>query len=191
VLIGHSMGGLVLRSACFYGAEHRHAWVHQVSRVFYLGSPHDGADLERLAHATATTLEAVPNPITRIVGRFLNRRSQGVKDLRYGTLLAPGGTAAGPPDTREGRQGIPWLAAAEHFLIAGALTENPEHIAAIVFGDGLVTLPPYKATTPPEGRLPMPAAQIQVFPRVHHLRLTRDQDVYNQIHAWCAGTRQE
>jgi triacylglycerol lipase len=31
----------------------------------------------------------------------------------------------------------------------------------------------------------------QVFPRVHHLKLTRDLDVYQQINAWCADARQE
>lgn len=191
VLIGHSMGGLVLRSACFYGAEHNHAWVQQVSRVFYLGSPHDGADLERLAHATATTLEAVPNPITWIVGRFLNQRSQGVKDLRYGTLLASDEAAAASPNAREARRRVPWLAVAEHFLIAGALTEDPGHVAALLFGDGLVALPPYAATTPAHDYLPIPPTQVRVFPRVHHLRLTRDPDIYRQISAWCADTRQE
>lgn len=190
VLIGHSMGGLVLRSACFYGAEHEHRWVHQVSRVIYLGSPHDGADLERLAHNAASTLEAVPNPITRIIGRFLNRRSQGVKDLRYGTLLAPEQVGEGSPDLAEGHRDVPWLAVAEHFLVAGALTEDPEHIVAVLFGDGLVTLPPYAAASA-QGRPPIPSSQVKVFPRVHHLRLTRDQDVYTQINAWCADTRRE
>jgi pimeloyl-ACP methyl ester carboxylesterase len=190
VLIGHSMGGLVIRSACYYGAEHHLAWVPQVSRVFYLGTPHDGADLERLAHGAATTLEALPNPITQIIGRFLNQRSQGVKDLRHGTLVAPDGSDAARPAQK--RQDIPWLSAAEHFLVAGALTEDPEHIATLLLGDGLVALPPYAAAaTPVEGRLPISPTRVRVFPRVHHLKLTRDPDVYQQIYAWCVNPREE
>jgi pimeloyl-ACP methyl ester carboxylesterase len=135
LLIGHSMGGLVLRSACFYGAQQQLPWVAQVSRVVYLGTPHDGADLERLAHVTETTLQTVPNPITRIVGRFLHQRSQGVKDLRTGALLEPDGAAA--PET-------PWLAAAEHFLMAGTLTDDVQHPATLLFGDGLVRSSPVR-----------------------------------------------
>ena len=48
-----------------------------------------------------------------------------------------------------------------------------------------------EAATPAQGRLPIPSAQVRVFPRVHHLKLTRDPDVYQQINAWCADTRQE
>ena len=192
VLIGHSMGGLVLRSACYYGAEHQLAWVQQVSRIFYLGTPHDGADLERLAHVATMTLQAVPNPITQIIGNFLNQRSQGVKDLRYGTLLAPDGTDDAPSGSTQQRRDVPWLAAAEHFLVAGTLTEDPEHVATVLFGDGLVALPrTAEPETPAQGRLPIPSNQVQVFPRVHHLKLTRDPDVYQQINAWCADTRQE
>ena len=46
VLIGHSMGGLVARSACHYGAS----WTDRVRHVFCLGSPHLGADLEKGAN---------------------------------------------------------------------------------------------------------------------------------------------
>ncbi len=191
-LIGHSMGGLVLRSACYYGAEHQLPWVQQVSRVFYLGTPHDGADLERLAHGATITLQAVPNPITRIIGNFLNQRSQGVKDLRYGTLLAPDGTEGSSSGSTKQRRDVPWLAAAEHFLVAGTLTEDPEHVATVLFGDGLVALPRTTEAPPPaQGRLPIPSNQVQVFPRVHHLKLTRDLDVYQQINAWCADAPQE
>ena len=174
LLIGHSMGGLVLRSACFYGAQQQLPWVAQVSRVVYLGTPHDGADLERLAHVTETTLQTVPNPITRIVGRFLHQRSQGVKDLRTGALLEPDGAAA--PET-------PWLAAAEHFLMAGTLTDDVQHPATLLFGDGLVRIAGAAAAN---GRPPTPAAQVHVLPRVHHLQLTRERAVYEQISAWCS-----
>jgi triacylglycerol lipase len=53
VLIGHSMGGLVLRSACHADASGPAAWTPRVRRVFYLGTPHDGAHLERLVFVAA------------------------------------------------------------------------------------------------------------------------------------------
>jgi pimeloyl-ACP methyl ester carboxylesterase len=54
-LIGHSMGGLVLRSACHYGTDsatvadrlrRRGPWPARVKRVVLLGVPNSGANLE-------------------------------------------------------------------------------------------------------------------------------------------------
>ena len=42
-LVGHSMGGLVSRSALFYGKEQGFSWVKRVSNLVTLGSPHHGA----------------------------------------------------------------------------------------------------------------------------------------------------
>ena len=40
VLVGHSMGGLVTRSACYYGEQQQHRWTEAVRHVVCLGSPH-------------------------------------------------------------------------------------------------------------------------------------------------------
>ena len=47
ILVGHSMGGLVARSACHYAQQRSHSWVSTLRHVFYLGSPHLGAGLEQ------------------------------------------------------------------------------------------------------------------------------------------------
>src|SRR5436190_5116754 len=47
VLIGHSMGGLVARSACHYGEREQHRWTEKVHHVFCLAPPHLGAPLDR------------------------------------------------------------------------------------------------------------------------------------------------
>jgi hypothetical protein len=47
VIVAHSMGGLVARSACHYGAAAGHAWPRRLSRLVFLGTPHHGAPLER------------------------------------------------------------------------------------------------------------------------------------------------
>jgi pimeloyl-ACP methyl ester carboxylesterase len=85
VLVGHSMGGLVVRSACHYGVEHEHEWTNAVSRVVCLGSPHLGADLEKGVHIASWALARLPE--TRAIATFLNARSDGVKDLRFGACL--------------------------------------------------------------------------------------------------------
>jgi pimeloyl-ACP methyl ester carboxylesterase len=47
VLIGHSMGGLVVRSAVFQAREQDAPWLPKVTRLVCLGTPHTGALLER------------------------------------------------------------------------------------------------------------------------------------------------
>jgi pimeloyl-ACP methyl ester carboxylesterase len=50
VIIGHSMGGLVARSACHYGEEADHLWRRKLRKLVFLGTPHHGAPLERIGH---------------------------------------------------------------------------------------------------------------------------------------------
>ena len=47
VVIGHSMGGLVARSACYYGDAQGHGWPVRLRKLIFLGSPHHGAPMER------------------------------------------------------------------------------------------------------------------------------------------------
>src|SRR5947209_16903136 len=56
VLVGHSMGGLVARSACHYAEKDGLPWTDAVRHVFCLGTPHLGADLERGANALSWAL---------------------------------------------------------------------------------------------------------------------------------------
>ena len=84
-LVGHSMGGLVARSACFQAADLGHDWVGRVRHVVSLGSPHMGAPLAQGVHYAAHALHAVPE--TRPFARFLRRRSAGIRDLRQGSLV--------------------------------------------------------------------------------------------------------
>src|SRR5204862_448640 len=79
VLVGHSMGGLVARSACHYGGD----WTQRVRHVFCLGSPHLGAPLEKAANLAAYALARLPE--TRPLAKVVNGRSVGIKDLRFGS----------------------------------------------------------------------------------------------------------
>ncbi len=162
VLIGHSMGGLVLRGACHYGAERKAEWIGKVSRVFYLGTPHEGAALEQAGHWITTALHAVAHPITTLIGDLANQRSQGVKDLRHGTVL----------EAADFTGAVPWLDSARHYLIAGTVTDDPEHLASQLFGDGLVQ--------PPQA-----GEHVKLFPGVAHMQLAHDPNVYQQIRTWC------
>ncbi len=171
VLIGHSMGGLVLRAACNQTSVPSASWLEKVTRVFYLGTPHTGADLEKLVHATARTLHAVPNPITRLIGDILDTRSQGVKDLRRGAPLADDRISS-----------VAWLPTAQHFFLMGTITDDPAHPASRLLGDALVRVPRESAAT----NAMYDASHSRVFAGTHHFALAHNRGVYAQIKAWCS-----
>jgi pimeloyl-ACP methyl ester carboxylesterase len=179
VLIGHSMGGLVIRGACDPARAETGNWLKHVKRIIYIGTPHDGADLERFAALTTGTLQAIPNHVTRLLGDILDLRSRGVKDLRQGKPLSGIGSS-------------PWLATARHYLLVGTLTKDPEHPVGRLFGDALVRVPHGENKTAGEATGEMAAEvsspQITVFPGLHHLRLAHDTTVYERIRKICTGT---
>jgi pimeloyl-ACP methyl ester carboxylesterase len=85
VIVGHSMGGLVARSACHYGAQEGHAWLGKLSKLVFLGTPHHGAPLERGGNWVhlLTGLSAYSAPFSRLA----KIRSAGITDLRHGSVL--------------------------------------------------------------------------------------------------------
>jgi triacylglycerol lipase len=187
-LIGHSMGGLVLRSACHYGVLRRSAWIQPVKRVFYLGTPHHGAPLEQVGNVVTSALGAVNHPITRIIRDILNLRSRGVKDLRFGNLVDDDWQGHDPDALMQNnRTVVPWLESADHYLIAGTLTQDPNHVVAQLLGDMLVSLTSAhgQAAADPHGAA-VPAAYMKLIPGVHHIGLARHPAVYQQIKAWCS-----
>src|SRR5271166_6182262 len=90
MLVGHSMGGLVIRSACHQaeqdaGGQEPSEWARLVGHVFYLGSPHLGAPAARAAGFAGALLARAAE--TRPFVTMVNGTSSGIKDLRYGYLL--------------------------------------------------------------------------------------------------------
>jgi len=84
-IVGHSMGGLVSRSACHAGEVAGHAWRRKLSRLVCLGSPHHGAPLERGGHWIDLLLGS--NRYSAPLARLGKIRSAGVTDLRFGNVL--------------------------------------------------------------------------------------------------------
>lgn len=76
-LLGHSMGGLVIRSAL-----HRPStWRDRARRAIYVGTPHRGAPLERVGKVVHRMLSVIDQPYTRLVADVADLRSDGMKDL--------------------------------------------------------------------------------------------------------------
>jgi pimeloyl-ACP methyl ester carboxylesterase len=85
VIIAHSMGGLVSRSAYHYATVARHKWPRQLRKMIFMGTPHHGTPLERLGNLVMGALDL--SPYTNALARLGKIRSAGITDLRYGNLL--------------------------------------------------------------------------------------------------------
>jgi len=82
VLVGHSMGGLVARSACHIAEQEAHVWLNTPTRMIFLGSPHHGSPLEKGGHWLDLLIGATPYTAAfTLLGKI---RSAGITDLRHG-----------------------------------------------------------------------------------------------------------
>jgi pimeloyl-ACP methyl ester carboxylesterase len=84
-VLGHSMGGLVARSACLAAELEHLSWRRKLRRLVCLGSPHHGSPLEQGGNWVHALLgvSAYSTPIQRLA----RIRSAGVTDMRYGNVL--------------------------------------------------------------------------------------------------------
>jgi hypothetical protein len=187
-LIGHSMGGLVARSACHYGAGEGVGWVSLVRHVFMLGTPHAGAPLEQAAHAASAALALLPE--TRTLARALNSRSVGIKDLRYGYLVEEDwfGHDADAYMRRAASE-IPFLDGANHYFVAATISRAEGSLAARIVGDLLVL----RASAWGDGgkgeQFRFDVDNYRHFGGATHFDLLNHPDVYEQLRAWLGGSR--
>lgn len=188
VLVGHSMGGLVVRSAAHAGSERERRWLALVKRAFYLGTPHHGAPLERFGNAVTWGLSKIGNPYTEVVAEVINLRSSGVKDLRYANLRREDWEGADADALLQNRRHpVPLLPHIRHHLVAATLTRDPE--MALFFGDALVPLRSATGRARPGDRsAPFPQSHVKIIPALDHLRLAHHPEVYAQLRAWCEET---
>lgn len=176
LLVGHSMGGLVARSACHYGEESGHRWPRLVRKVFCLGSPHHGAPLEKLGNVATAVLLAIDTPGTRIPGLLLQRRSAGIKDLRYGNVVHEDWLGRDSDAVLEdSRRELPLLEGAAFYFVSATMTQDPEHPMGLLLGDLLVRVPSASGPAVPAGTFQL---ETHRFTGVMHHELQNHPDVY-------------
>ncbi len=137
VLLGHSMGGLVARSALYYGKQARHPWVKAASDLVCLGTPHHGAPLERIGHGLGIALASTPYaaPLARLV----KLRGAGITDLRHGYIRDEDWDEIAHPDTR-GHKPVPLPRGVRCFALAASTGKDRADLKGRLIGDGLVTV---------------------------------------------------
>jgi pimeloyl-ACP methyl ester carboxylesterase len=173
-ILGHSMGGLVARSACLAGEEGRHLWRRSLSRLVFLGTPHHGAPLERGGHGLDFLLDLSPYsaPFTRL-GKA---RSAGIRDLRHGTI------------TRGAHRTVPLPSGVACYCVAASLSDRHGLVNDRLVGDGLVPLDSALGRHRDRARtLRIPKSNQWVGFRMGHLELLHRPEVYSQLHDWLAA----
>lgn len=186
IIITHSMGGLVTRSACYYGSQTTKPWTDVVRQLYFIGSPHLGADLEKFSNVVTNVLANTPLPYGKFVGELLNKRSAGIKDLRYGYVRDEDWQGQDPDGLlNNNKDTVPLLAGTEHFVITGTVHEDGDHILSQFFGDALVRK--YSATGQSKiqrHNLPFLPENQKELTKVSHVKLAHSKRVYQQIRHW-------
>ena len=190
-LVGHSMGGLVVRSACAYGSIAGHAWLGRLRNLVFLGTPHEGAPLERGGNWVNMLLDA--SPYTAAFARLAKIRSAGITDLRHGSILDDDWVlqdrfrhAKGAADARVS---VPLPAGVAGYAIAGSISRRAGAVGERLVGDGLVPVESALGhrAGPGAGALFPPSHQ-SIAHGVNHVGLLNSKKVYRQMKRWLLGT---
>ncbi len=181
-LVGHSMGGLVARSACHQADRQDDAWVARVRHVVSLGSPHMGAPLAQGAHFASAALDALPE--TRPLANFLRRRSGGIRDLRHGSLVDEDWRDRDPDALRAvACEEVPLLEGVTHCFVTATVTRSAEHPLGRLVGDTLV-LQPSGSGRSRRRRIGFRDEHGMHVGGTHHLALLNHPAVYPRLREW-------
>jgi pimeloyl-ACP methyl ester carboxylesterase len=184
-IIGHSMGGLVARSAIHQAQAAGMRWPGLLRQLVFLGTPHHGAPLERGGNWLHRGLGISPYaaPFTRLSGL----RSAGITDLRHGNLLASD-WAEGRFVQRDARAVVPLPRGVACFAVAGTLTRSRPASRARDLdtrSDGLVSVASALGRHRVLARqLQLPLSQTFVAEGVGHLGLLSSHAVHDQLLSW-------
>ncbi len=171
VLLGHSMGGLVARSAVHAGLAQGLGWSALPIKLVGLGSPHHGAPLERAGHGVEQLLHALPlvSPFAGVA----RARSAGITDLRHGTVLDSGVPPLPLPDS------------VKLHAVAASLSRSAD--VARPRGDGLVPVASALGRHRDARRdLGIPGERQAMVPGCGHIELIRHSETLSLLRRWLA-----
>ena len=169
-IMGHSMGGLVARSACHYARAAGHAWPRYLRKLVFLGTPHHGAPLEQGGHGLDVLMELSPYsmPLTRLS----RARSAGITDLRHGTISAD-------------EYSVPLPSGVKCYAAAAVLAAKRGLLSDRLVGDGLVPLDSALGRHRDVNRsLKIPKSRQWIGYGLSHRDLLCRPDVYAQLRSW-------
>ena len=183
VLLCHSMGGLVARSACHY-SDPASRWRPRLTKLVSLGTPHHGAALERGGNGLQWL--AGVNRYSAPLGRLAKLRSAGITDLRYGAFLD--GHWAGYDrfaPTGDTRDAVDLPTGVACYALAGTMSIRGRRHP---LGDGMVTVASALGHhRDPRRALGFPAENTHVVTQTGHVELLGNAEVYETLKSWLAA----
>lgn len=181
-LVGHSMGGLVARSASHHADAQGMGWVRRLRHVVCLGSPHMGAPLEKAANVAGWTLGRAAE--TQAFADLINGRSAGIKDMRFGACIEDDWLGFDADELLRDRCGdIGFVDGARYYFIAATVTRSTASPVGGLVGDLLVGV----ASASGRGRarrIGFEAENGRTLGGLHHFSLLGHPAVYEQMRAW-------
>ncbi|MCW2815096.1 MAG: PGAP1-like protein [Nocardioides sp.] len=164
-LVGHSLGGLVIRAAGAVASDPAAPdWNSLVTDVVTLGTPHLGAPIAWGIGHGSRGLQVLPE--TAAFGRLLDWRSVGVHDLVAGLA-----------------EDVPPLPHARYRLVSATLTESERHPVGNLVGDMLVR-PRSAYGRDRQGRELFPGAEVLHVGRTDHFGLLNHPEVLASLRRW-------
>ncbi|GAB5453247.1 MAG: hypothetical protein Hals2KO_35750 [Halioglobus sp.] len=182
--LGFSMGGLLARSTLQLAQETEQPWLAKVTRAVYVGTPHQGAVLERGGYWLQRLISL--SPYTAPLAALGRVRSAGITDLRHGNVRDDDWQHHDEhEDNADYRVPTPLPGGIEHFAIAATLSQGPGKVAGRLMGDGLVH--PSSATGRHKDEalaLDFAESNTRIFYNLGHLAMLHDERVMNQLDGW-------
>ena len=190
-VLAHSMGGLLMRSALYYGREQGLDWPARVRNVVFLGTPHHGAPLERAGNHVDALLGSTP--YSAPFAKLGQLRSAGITDLRYGNLLDDDWQGHDRFRRKaDSRRPLPLPDGVACFAVAASGAAKGSTLAERLIGDGLVPLPSALGQHADARRQLgfARAAQLVVY-RASHLDLLHSAEVTCRLRQWLRPSGRE
>ena len=132
-IVGHSMGGLLARSACYYAKESNQSWLSIIDKIIFLGTPHHGANLAKGGHWADVLLQI--SPYSAPFAKITKVRSSGLTDLRHGSIIDEDW------QSEDERRIVALPENVACYAIATITSEKPTaKLSDKIVGDGLVTI---------------------------------------------------
>ncbi|GEQ84659.1 permease [Patiriisocius marinistellae] len=183
-VIAHSMGGLVLRSALYYGQKENQVWTKSTKQIFFLGTPHQGAPLEKAGNYVEVLLNTIP--YAKPFARLAKIRGAGVTDLRYGNLLDEDWQDIDQHKIKgDNRTHVPLPVNIDCYTIAAVTSKETTKRMKLLQSDGMVDLKSALGRHKKSSKnLKFQKEKTLVVYGCNHVELLSNQEVFVQLQKW-------
>ncbi len=139
VMVAHSMGGLVTRSAIHYAQQAGLDWTALLRHMIFLGTPHHGAPLEKVGNWVDDLLAR--STFTAPFGVLPRLRGAGITDLRHGHVIDEDWQGRDRFErVPDARRILPLPEGVACHAIGATTAAAPRAVVDRIVGDGLVSL---------------------------------------------------